>query len=169
MTGGQAILASLGNDAQPTQRWILNLQTDWHGICICPRVTTPHARHPPLTFKSMSRTHLSTRWLVQTTGSMFCVSQRARRSWRACGEREWVSWGFKGTCRDHTESEGPWCWQGPLHADVRGPGQIIHVSPFLLGNGEKPTSRGRATCMQSVGPGGTHCSCLVCIAQPPPA
>lgn len=40
---------------------------------------------PPstLTFRSISRTHLSTRWLVQTTGSVFCVSQRARRSWRA--------------------------------------------------------------------------------------
>lgn len=37
----------------------------------------------PLTFRSISRTHLSTRWLVQTTGSVFCVSHRALRSWRA--------------------------------------------------------------------------------------
>lgn len=63
---------------------------------------SPQLPSPSLTFRSMSRTHLSTRWLVQTTGSMFCVSQRARRSWRALGwggGRQWVSW--RGACRGY--------------------------------------------------------------------
>lgn len=71
---GAGILTSLGNNAgshkTDTQRaWDLQIPSS--------------PAHQPLTFRSMSRTHLSTRWLVQTTGSMFCVSQRARRSWRA--------------------------------------------------------------------------------------
>lgn len=67
-----------------------NGHTNVHGIGTCLRVAPSPS--PPLTFRSMSRTHLSTRWLVQTTGSMFWVSQRARRSWRALlGGRQRVS------------------------------------------------------------------------------
>lgn len=63
----------------------LDLHTDVHGVCMSgghPPALPPPSR-PPLTFRSMSRTHLCTRWLVQTTGSVFWVSHRARRSWRA--------------------------------------------------------------------------------------
>lgn len=146
-----------------------------------------YAQEPPLprppsalTFKSMSRTHLSTRWLVQTTGSMFCVSQRARRSCRACGEGDWVSCGGPGGHAEITQE-----------ARVRGAGRdlgmlmrgilarsstaalaMLVLSFWEMGRSLLPAMeepRGRATCLQSVGPGGALGSCLVCVAQPPPA
>lgn len=85
--------------------------TNVRGVCVCLRVT-PSAP-PPLTFRSMSRTHLCTRWLVQTTGSMFCVSQRARRSWRAwCGEDS-GSAGFGGGTTHRSQGVSVHCGGDP--------------------------------------------------------
>lgn len=106
------------------------------------RSSPPPARQT-LTFRSMSRTHLSTRWLVQTTGSMFCVSQRARRSWRAL----W-GWGDSGSVG------GGGTRMGSQRASIHGAGGVLAGEhwllwpcqsgawPFILGNGEKPASGG---------------------------
>ena len=152
------------------------MHTDWHGICICPRATSPTPAITPHLQVNVS--HPLEHPLVGPDHGVYvlCLTAGPALLESLWGGRMGQLW---GPCGDHTGSEGPWCWQGPRHASARDPGQIIHscsshVRPFLLGNGEKPASRdkeprGRATCLQSVGPGGALGSCLVCVAQTPPA
>lgn len=156
---------------QLTQKWILVCTQMCMGFAPA-RELPPHLPSP-LTFRSISRTHLSTRWLVQTTGSMFCVSHRARRSWRAWWGGGECQVGVQGAPRGHVvlaetlvcrgEEGSGWAMQG------------CYSLAFHCGNqGEapcrgwrKPGSRGGMS--GAVGLGETHGSCLLSLYMPAPA
>lgn len=112
----------------PSQAWVLVSHSliciQLHGLTLAGE--SPHAP-PPLTFRSISRTHFSTLWLVQTTASVFCVSHRARRSWRALwGDKGMVA-GTRGTSGSHLECESrlplgtSMCLSKEDHTQLLGP------------------------------------------------
>lgn len=115
----QVILPAWATRPRLTQKWILICSDVCMGFASA-QESPPHALSPLLTFRSISRTHLSTRWLVQTTGSVFWFSHRARRSWRAWwGWEEGVSWVDEGAQLGHVGPEDPQCQQEPPSAGVR--------------------------------------------------